>query len=176
MKAEGEVAEIKNSKRTWACVGHKLDYENRSWIQPGQWSTVVWQKENEKSALLYESWTKDVQVEEYRLEDAEVVLTAYGTSARAAKAVTDVMRGRGKKVGLIRPQTVHPFPFSSFDKLDYTRVKAVLDIEMSIPALMVQDVERAVSRRCPIHTCLCSGGNIMRKGQVLEAAEKLFIV
>jgi 2-oxoglutarate ferredoxin oxidoreductase subunit alpha len=132
------------------------------------------QKENEKAAALYESWENDVQAEEYGLEDAEVVFTAYGASARVAKAAVDVLRGRGKRAGLIRPQTVHPFPFSSFEKLDYARVKAVVDVEMSVPALMVQDVDRAVRRRCPIRTCLCSGGNIMKKGQVLETAEKLF--
>ncbi|MDR3231022.1 MAG: 3-methyl-2-oxobutanoate dehydrogenase subunit VorB [Synergistaceae bacterium] len=174
MKSDDEVAEIRASKRPWACVGHKLDYEHRSWIQPGHWSTVVQQQANEEAAALYESWRRnDVRVEEYMTEDAEIVLTAYGTSARVAGSVVDALRKEGKKIGLIRPLTVHPFPFEAFDRLDYTRVRAVLDVEMSIPAQMVQDVDRAVKNRCPIHTCLCSGGNIMKKGQVLEAVGKL---
>ena len=43
---------------------------------------------------------------------------------------------------------------------------------MSIPAQMVEDVDRAV-RRCPIKTCLCSGGNVMSREAVVEAVEKL---
>jgi 2-oxoglutarate ferredoxin oxidoreductase subunit alpha len=174
MKTDQEVADIKESKRPWACVGHKLDYANRAWIQPGHWSTLAMQQINERAAALYDSWEKDVQAEESGLEDAEVVFTAYGASGRVARSVADILRAQGKKIGLIRPQTVHPFPSASFEKLDYGRVKAVLDVEMSIPALMVQDVDRAVKNRCPIHTCLCSGGNIMKKGQVLDAAAKLF--
>jgi 2-oxoglutarate ferredoxin oxidoreductase subunit alpha len=174
MKSNEEVAALKESKKPWACVGHKLDYEHRSWIQPGHWSTLMMQKMNEDAAALYASWEKDVQVEEYELGDAEVVLTAYGASARVAKVVAETLRKQGKKAGLLRPQTVHPFPWDSFEKLDYKKVKAVLDVEMSIPALMVQDVEKAVSRRCPVHVCQCSGGNIITKKQVLDAAEKLF--
>ncbi|MDR3333209.1 MAG: 3-methyl-2-oxobutanoate dehydrogenase subunit VorB [Synergistaceae bacterium] len=174
LKSDKEVAEIKASKKTWACVGHKLDYEHRSWIEPGHWSILMQQKANEKAAVLYESWQKnDVQVEEYMTEDAELILTAYGTSARVARSVVDLLRKEGRKVGLIRPLTVHPFPFESFGKLNYAKVKAVLDVEMSIPAQMLQDVDRAVKDRCPVHTCLCSGGNIMKKGQLLEAVGKL---
>ena len=48
MKNEEEVAAIKESKRKWACVGHPLDYKNRAWIEPGQWSTVIQQQKNEE--------------------------------------------------------------------------------------------------------------------------------
>ena len=44
---------------------------------------------------------------------------------------------------------------------------------MSIPAQMVEDVDHAVRGRCPIKTCLCSGGNVMRREAVVEAVEKL---
>ena len=39
MKTEEEIAAIKEGKKKWACIGHELDYANRSWIQPGQWDT-----------------------------------------------------------------------------------------------------------------------------------------
>ena len=70
MKSEEELAALKASKQGWACVGHKLDYAHRAWIQPGHWLTSDMQKANEDAAALYASWEKDVQVEEYRLEDA----------------------------------------------------------------------------------------------------------
>ena len=53
------------------------------------------------------------------------------------------------------------------------RDRAVLDVEMSIPAQFVSDVAIGVKERCPIHTCLCSGGNIMSREAVLAAAKKI---
>ena len=173
MKSEEEVAALKASKQGWACVGHKLDYAHRAWIQPGHWLTSDMQKANEDAAALYASWEKDVQVEEYRLEDAEVVLTAYGISARICKSAVELLRAQGVKAGLIRPITVHPFPYAAYDHIDYSRVKAVLDVEMSIPAQFVDDVAVAVKDRCPIETCLCSGGNIMSRDKVLAAVKKI---
>lgn len=173
MKSDGEIAAIKASKAAWACTGHQLDYANRSWIQPGQWDTVKMQQENEKAAALYASWEKDVQVEEYLVEDAEVVIAAYGVSARIGKSVVDLCRAAGKKVGLIRPITVHPFPYAAFDHINYSVCKAVLDVEMSIPAQLVQDVRMGVKGRCPIETCLCSGGNIMSREAVLRAVDAI---
>lgn len=173
MKSEEELAALKASKQGWACVGHKLDYAHRAWIQPGHWLTSDMQKANEDAAALYASWEKDVQVEEYRLEDAEVVLTAYGISARICKSAVELLRAQGIKAGLIRPITVHPFPYAAYDHIDYSKVKAVLDVEMSIPAQFVDDVAAAVKDRCPIETCLCSGGNIMSRDKVLAAVKKI---
>ena len=169
MKSPEEIAAIQAGKRSWACVGHRLDYANRAWIRPGQWSTAKMQQVNEEAAALYASWEKDVRVEEYRLDDAQVVLTAYGISARICKSAVDRLRSQGVKAGLIRPITVHPFPFAAYDRLDYGRVKAVVDVEMSIPAQMVDDVRAAVKDRCPVETCLCSGGNIMSRDAVIGA-------
>lgn len=173
MKTDDEIAAIKANKAKWACTGHKLDYANRSWIQPGQWNTQIMQAENEKAAALYASWEKDIQVEEYMVEDAEVVIAAYGVCARIGKSAVDLCRTAGKKVGLIRPITVHPFPYTAFDHINYDVCKAVLDVEMSIPAQLVQDVHMGVKGRCPIETCLCSGGNIMSREAVLSAVDAI---
>ncbi len=173
MMSDEEIAAIRESKKKWACIGHPLDYAHRAWIQPGQWDTNKMQAVNEEALRLYNSWEKDVLVEEYCTEDAEVVITAYGISGRIAKSVVEMMRAEGKKVGLIRPITVHPFPKASFEKLDYGTCRAILDVEMSIPAQLAEDVDHAVRGHCPIETCLCSGGNIMSREAVVEAVEKL---
>ena len=173
MMSDKEIAAIRESKKKWACIGHPLDYAHRAWIQPGQWDTNKMQAVNEEALRLYNSWEKDVMVEEYCTEDAEVVITAYGISGRIAKSVVEMMRAEGEKVGLIRPITVHPFPKASFEKLDYGTCRAILDVEMSIPAQLAEDVDHAVRGRCPIETCLCSGGNIMSREAVVEAVEKL---
>lgn len=173
MKSDEEIAAIKESKKKWACIGHELDYANRSWIQPGQWDTKKMQAWNEDAAKMYASWEKDVMVEEYQIEDAELVLTAYGISARICKSVVDMLRKEGYKIGMIRPITVSPFPYASYDKINYDICKAVLDVEMSIPAQFIEDVEMGVKGRCTIETCLCSGGNIMSREAVIEAVKKI---
>ncbi len=173
MKSDEEVQAIRDSKKDWACIGHKLDYANRAWIQPGQWSTERMQRSNEEAAELYKSWEKDAEAELYMTDDAELVIASYGISARIAKSAVNVMRARGEKVGLIRPITVHPFPFAAFDKLAYGSMKAVLDVEMSIPAQFIEDVKIAVGDRAPIESCLCSGGNIMSREAIIAASEKI---
>ncbi len=176
MKTEEEVSSMKESKRNWACVGHELDYANRSWILPGTWSTQVMQKTNESAAALYQSWEKDAQWESYKTEDAELVIASYGISARIAKSAVNLLRQEGYKVGLLRPITVNPFPFQAFDQLDYSKCRCILDVEMSIPAQFVRDVQAAVRDRCSIETCLCSGGNIMTREQIIASTKQILEV
>ncbi len=173
MKTDEEIKAIQDSKKDWACIGHKLDYANRAWIQPGRWQTSVMQAENEKAAELYKSWEDEAQAELYMVDDAEVVITAYGISARVAKSAVNVLRKEGIKAGLVRAMTVQPFPFKAYDEIDYSKVKGVLSVEMSIPAQFVTDVEKAVKERCKIETCLCSGGNVITREAIIEAAKKL---
>ena len=173
MKSDEEVAAIKASKADWACIGHKLDYAHRAWIEPGTWSTQVLQQRNEEDAAVYASWQKDAEAEEYMLDDAEIVLTGYGISARIAKSAVNILRKEGIKAGLLRAKTVYPFPYEAYDHINYDKVKGILDIEMSIPALFVEDVTVAVKGRAKIETCLCSGGNILSREAVLTAARKI---
>lgn len=170
--SDEEIKTIKDSKRPWACIGHSLD-EKRGWIEPGQWQTAELERVNIEADELYKSWEKDAMVENYLVEDAEVVLTAYGISARIAKSAVDALRKEGVKAGLIRPITVHPFPNKAFDALNYDKVNYILNVEMSIPAQMVHDVEAAVKERTEIKTCLRSGGNIMGREMIIETVKAL---
>ena len=171
MLSNERIAEIKASKRSWACVGHKPGVEPLSWIEPGCFNTDRLQARNIEAEELYRSWKPEW--EEYRLEGAQIVLTAYGISGRIAKAVVDELCANGVAAGLIRPVTVNPFPYEAFEHINYSICKGILDIEMAIPALMIHDVRIGVKERTEIRTCLCSGGNIMRKKDVLEAARQL---
>lgn len=172
MKSEEEVKKLKDECRPWALVGHN-PADGRSFISPGQWSTKAQEQTCINGAALYESWKKDVQVEELYLDDAEIVLTAYGICGRIARSAVTLLRREGIKAGLIRPRTVSPFPYESYEKLDFGRVKAILDVEMSIPAQMAEDVKLAVRERCPIETCLHAGGEIMGRDEVMARARAL---
>ncbi|MDO4567303.1 MAG: 3-methyl-2-oxobutanoate dehydrogenase subunit beta, partial [Oscillospiraceae bacterium] len=145
----------------------------RAFIAPGNWSTKEQEQTCIRNAELYESWKADVQVEELFLDDAELVITGYGISGRIARSAVHLLRREGLKAGLIRPKTLSPFPYESYERLDFGRVRAILDVEMSIPAQMVYDVKLAVRERCKIVECLHSGGEIMSRDEVMAAARGL---
>lgn len=115
----------------------------------------------------------EVRVEEYMLDDAEYVITAYGTSARVAKTAIKILREKGIKVGLIRPITVWPFPYDSLRKLDENKVKRILCLELSIPAQLIEDIKLGTEGRIPIETYGRSAGNIFTAEEVAEQIEKL---
>ena len=169
MRSDEEVKRLKDELSDWALVGHCAD--KKALILPGGWAGQ--EDRCKANAAMYDTWVKDVQVEEFMTEDAELILVAYGVCGRISKSAVRILRAQGYKVGLIRPKTVSPWPYASFDKLDYSKVKAVLDVEMSIPAQLVLDVTLAVKDRCPVHTCLRSGGEIMSRDHVVAAAKAI---
>lgn len=125
-------------------------------------------------AAQYEKWQlEDTRVEEDLVEDAEIVIAAYGTSARVAKTAIRELRKEGIKVGLIRPIIVSPFPCQAFDKLDFKRVKRVLSVEMCIPALMVEDVKNAVAKRATVSSFGRGAGFVMSPDEIMAAVRKL---
>lgn len=169
MRSDEEIKRLKDELSDWALVGHSAD--KKALILPGGWAGQ--EDRCKANAAMYDTWVKDVQVEEFMTEDAELILVAYGVCGRISKSAVRILRAQGYKVGLIRPKTVSPWPYASFDKLDYSKVKGVLDVEMSIPAQLVLDVTLAVKDRCPVHTCLRSGGEIMSRDHVVAAAKAI---
>jgi 2-oxoglutarate ferredoxin oxidoreductase subunit alpha len=78
------------------------------------------------------------------LEDAEIVLVAYGTAARIASTAMARARSAGMRVGLFRPITLWPFPSRALAELA-PRLRAILVVELSAGQL-VEDVRLAVER------------------------------
>lgn len=114
----------------------------------------------------------EVMVEEYMMDDAEIVLTAFGTVARIAKNAIKLAREKGYKVGLIRPITVWPFPTESFAKYaSKDSVKRFIDIEMNA-GQMVEDVRLAVNGKKPVELIATLGGKIPTPQQILDQIEK----
>ena len=68
------------------------------------------------------------QIEEYRMEDAEIALVSKGSPSGTAKAVIDDRRDAGMKVGLVRVRALRPFPKERLAKvLQGKRAVGVLD-------------------------------------------------
>lgn len=86
--------------------------------------------------------------ESYLVEDADVVLVAYGISSRVARDAVDDARAEGLKLGLIRPITLWPFPVKAFEAC--TQAKAFMTVEINILGQMVDDVKLAVGQKKPV--------------------------
>ena len=132
------------------------------------------EQRNIRNGELFDSWEKnDVRVEKYMLEDAEYVIVAYGMSARVCKYAIQQLRAEGIKIGMIRPITLVPFPKAALDELDYNQVKAIIDVEMSLPAQMRDDIALQVKDRVPILTYGRSGGVTLMNEETTEALKNM---
>ena len=104
------------------------------------------------------------------LEDAELVLVAYGTMARIASTAVEVLRGQGIRAGLFRPITLWPFPAEPLAALAVSdRVRAFLTVEMSL-GQMVEDVRLAVKGGRPVSFLGRTGGVIPQVDEIAAAA------
>lgn len=99
---------------------------------------------------------QEVRYEEYLTHDADFLLVGYGLAARVAMGAIDQLRAQGKRVGLLRPLTLWPFPEQRLQQLA-EQCSAMLVVEMN-EGQMVRDVRLAVAGKCPVHFHGHSGG------------------
>ena len=90
----------------------------------------------------YQLLQKEEDWEEYLCDDADIILTAFGTMARSAKAVVNYYRAKGLKFGLYRPKTLYPFPYKRLSELAQ-KADRIIDIEMN-SGQMLKDVRLAI--------------------------------
>jgi 2-oxoglutarate ferredoxin oxidoreductase subunit alpha len=113
----------------------------------------------------------EVMFEAKNTEDAELVIVAYGTSARASLATLREARKRGLKLGLLRPITLWPFPTEEIARLA-GKAKSFLVVEMST-GQMVEDVRLAVNGRKPVHLYARPSGGMPDYEEILAQVESI---
>ncbi|MBP7146913.1 MAG: 2-oxoacid:acceptor oxidoreductase subunit alpha [Acidobacteria bacterium] len=89
-----------------------------------------------------------VDVAEEHCDDAEIVVFAYGSVARAANQAVREARERGVRAGLLRPRTLWPFPDREVRDLA-RRVRAIAVPEMNL-GMIAHEVEWAARGACPV--------------------------
>ncbi|MBD3379047.1 MAG: 3-methyl-2-oxobutanoate dehydrogenase subunit VorB [Candidatus Omnitrophica bacterium] len=114
----------------------------------------------------------ECEYEEYRTEDAEVVITGYGTVGRIARSAVDMLRSEGVKAGLLRPVTLWPFPYERLRELKGKGAR-FLAVEMSA-GQMVEDVRLAVQDDPKVSFLGRTGGGIPSEGEIVEKAREKF--
>jgi 2-oxoglutarate ferredoxin oxidoreductase subunit alpha len=105
--------------------------------------------------------------EERRLQDAEIVLVAYGITSRVAERAMQMARAEGLAAGLLRPVVVWPFPEKRLRELG-ARVRTFVVVEMNY-GQMVQEVERCVAGRARTRLLGHGGGAVHEPEEILHA-------
>jgi pyruvate/2-oxoacid:ferredoxin oxidoreductase alpha subunit len=148
----------------WAVTGTKETRPNlvtSIYLEPDVMEKHIRKLESKyKAAEMHES-----RAEHWRTGDAEFVLVGYGIMGRILKAVVELGRARGLKLGLLRPITLYPFPVADLRRLS-RGAKAFAVVEMST-GQMVDDVRLALEGRRPVEFYSRTGGNVPSAEDVL---------
>ncbi len=157
----------------WATVGKK----------PGKDSVIVTslqlqseeqEKVNLKLQAKYREMEKnEVRYETYQCDDAEYLFVAFGSCARITRKAMEMARKKGIKAGLIRPQTLYPFPVKAIHKLA-KQVKGIMTVEMNA-GQMVEDVRLAARGEAPVEFFGRFGGMIPSPDEIFNAFEQKMI-
>jgi 2-oxoglutarate ferredoxin oxidoreductase subunit alpha len=157
--------------KPWATVGKPKDRERNYitslHIQPEKMEEINL-KLQEKYREISEN---EVRYELVEVDDAEFLIVAYGLVARIAHRAVELAREKGIRVGLLRPQTLFPFPSKALTALA-EQVHSMLVVEMNA-GQMVEDVRLAVEGRVPVKFYGRMGGIIPSPEEIVKALEKM---
>ena len=158
-------------EKPWATTGHKHK-------RPHNVVNSLYLTADELENLNVERYERYAQIERdeqraetFLTEDADIVVVAFGASARVARSAVVEARAKGVKAGLIRPLTLGPFPVDALEAAVPT-AKAFLTVEMNM-GQMVDDVRLAVNGRRPVEFFGRTGGVIPTPVEVLAQIEDL---
>lgn len=158
-------------EKPWATTGHKHK-------RPHNVVNSLYLTADELERLNVERYERyavierdEQRAETFLVEDADVVVVAFGASARVARSAVVEARAKGVKAGLIRPITLWPFPVDALEAAVPT-AKAFLTVEMNM-GQMVDDVRLAVNGRRPVEFFGRTGGVIPTPVEVLAKLEAM---
>lgn len=160
-------AEEMRAEKPWATNGKKGREKNV--LTSLHIKSENMEEQNNRLQAKYAQIEKEeVRYESYHLDDAEIILSAYGLSSRVCKKVVDLGREQGLKIGLLRPITLWPFPSKKLDEIaSRPEVKMFMTIEMSV-GQMVEDIRLAVNGRKPVYFYGRTGGILATAEEILE--------
>lgn len=161
-------------EKPWATTGTKMarkhNIVNSLYLNPEQLEKINIER-YERYEVIKEN---EALCEEYLVDDADIVIAAFGIAARVSRNAVNEARAQGIKAGLLRPITLWPFPEKNFAKAA-EHAKQFISVELSM-GQMIEDVRLATGCRVPVSLCCRVGGMIPTPDQVyqaiVEAAQK----
>lgn len=119
----------------------------------------------------YRKLRKEERYELFKVKDADIILVAFGLTARVCTKVMDLANEKGLRVGVVRPITLYPFPSDIIASLA-TPNRVFLTVEMN-SGQMVEDVRLAVNGKSPVYFRGRMGGMIPTPEDILLEVEAL---
>lgn len=157
--------------KPWATTGRR-GREHRNIVNSLILDTEdLWAHNQKLDAKYREIARKETRYELVDTDDADLIVVAYGTTARIARKALQAARAEGLKAGLLRPITLWPFPNEAFERV-LPRAAAFLAVEMSM-GQMVDDVRLAVEGRRPVDFYGVTGGEIPEPVAIVERLRRL---
>lgn len=159
--------------KTWAATGHvPTEDAPRAIINSLYIDPQVLENHCHKLQAKYDAMeAAECRWQEEMVEDAELVIVAYGTTSRIARSAMRKCRQMGMKVGMIRPITLWPFPEAAIRATIPTAEK-YLCIEMSM-GQMVDDVRLAVNGERPVEFYGRTGGMVPTVNDIVAKIQEL---
>lgn len=169
-----ENAEIKlsdASNKPWAANGtgmkRKHNIINSLYLQANE----LEEKIRERFKRYETVKATETMAEETMCDDAEIVVCAYGSTARLAKSAVEAARKEGIKAGVFRPITLWPYPVNELNKA-CKNAKKILVVEMSM-GQMIDDVKLATNCRLPVEFVGRTGGVIPNPNEILAKIKEM---
>lgn len=158
-------------EKTWATNGtfgkRKKNIINSLFMNPNELEASIIARYKRYEELA----EKETKYEEYKCDDADIVIVAYGITSRICKTAIAAARAKGIKVGLLRPITLYPYPKKPLLKLaDSAKHFLVVELNMG---QMVDDVKVATECKKPVTFFGRTGGVIPSPAEVLAEIEKI---
>ncbi|HOK00198.1 MAG TPA: 3-methyl-2-oxobutanoate dehydrogenase subunit VorB [Termitinemataceae bacterium] len=157
-------------RRDWT-VGHMHGREARHLTSLDLVPESLEAKVRQRFQRYEEIKAREVRYEAVDVDQADLILVAYGTAARVCLGAKKLADAAGLRVGLFRPITLWPFPEKALAQLA-KRGKPFLTVEMSM-GQMVEDVKLSVLGQAPVHLLAHCGGVIPTEEEVFEEAKRL---
>jgi 2-oxoglutarate ferredoxin oxidoreductase subunit alpha len=152
-------------EKTWACNGHEHkrphNVINSLYIEPEVLEKIV-DDRFKRYASLEEN---EVLYDEYLTDDADIIIVAYGITARVAKSAVKAARQAGIKAGLFRCISLYPFPSARLNQLA-DNAKRMISVEMNM-GQMVNDIKVAIDCKIPVT-------HFGRTGGVIPSVDEIF--
>jgi 2-oxoglutarate ferredoxin oxidoreductase subunit alpha len=159
--------------KDWALTGRKGRPQNvikSLYLEDGELEQHIW-----KLVAKYERVKKEaVLFEAKAIEDADLILVAFGTAARICKTSLKMARDLGLRVGLVRPISLYPFP-EEILRSTSERTKKYLVVELNA-GQMLEDVRLSVGPGAEVyfHGRPCGAGSLPKPNEILDKIKSVF--
>lgn len=160
-----------HDKSGWAADGHKGKREhhiiNSLYLKPDELESSVKDRFERYETIK----SNETDAELYLTEDCDILLCAFGATARVVKSAVNDARAQGIKAGMFRPKTLWPFPVKEINEAA-KNAKKLLSVEMSM-GQMIDDIKLAINCSKPVEFYGRTGGVIPTPAEILAEIKKI---